>query len=87
MILADWSGADPHEYTAAAKLAVPRVGSEIANLMKSLVSQGADLDGFHLLGHSLGGQIAGEAGRQTLGPSGAGRITGERRLCDLDLSA
>ena len=75
----DWSGADPGEYGAAVRLAVPRVGSEVAHLMESLVGQGADPDGFHLLGHSLGAQIAGEAGRQTLGPSGAGRITGERQ--------
>ncbi|XP_052120834.1 lipase member H-like [Frankliniella occidentalis] len=75
VITVDWSGADTHEYSSAVKLAVPRVSTEVAEMVRLLAGQGLSLDDVHIVGHSLGGQIAGAAGSMVLGPAGAGRIT------------
>lgn len=76
VITVDWSGADPREYSSAVKLAVPRVANEVAGLIRTIQALGGDLNGVHVLGHSLGAQMAGLAGSMTLGPAGAGRVTG-----------
>ncbi|KAE8753049.1 pancreatic triacylglycerol lipase-like [Frankliniella occidentalis] len=59
VITVDWSGADTHEYSSAVKLAVPRVSTEVAEMVRLLAGQGLSLDDVHIVGHSLGGQIAG----------------------------
>lgn len=76
VITVDWSGADPREYSSAVKLAVPRVANEVAELIRLIANMGGDMNDVHLLGHSLGAQMAGMAGSLTLGPAGAGRVTG-----------
>lgn len=75
VVTVDWSGADPREYGSAVNLAVPRVASEVAELIRLMQSLGTNLNNVHVLGHSLGGQISGQVGKQVLGPAGAGRIT------------
>ncbi|XP_034241107.1 pancreatic triacylglycerol lipase-like [Thrips palmi] len=76
VITVDWSGADPREYSSAVKLAVPRVANEVAELIRMIHGLGGDLNDVHVLGHSLGAQMAGMAASLTLGPAGAGRVTG-----------
>ena len=62
-------------YIAAADNARP-VGQHIAELIDFLVAQtGAKLGDFHLIGHSLGGHVAGFAGSSTTTGKVA-RITG-----------
>jgi hypothetical protein len=51
-------------------------GAHIAELIDFLVTQaGARLEDFHIIGHSLGGHVAGFAGKSTT-TGKVGRITG-----------
>jgi hypothetical protein len=55
---------------------VPPTGAHIAELIEFLVAQtGAKLEDFHLIGHSLGAQVAGFTGKGTT-TGKVGRITG-----------
>ncbi|XP_026284863.1 phospholipase A1 member A-like isoform X2 [Frankliniella occidentalis] len=77
VILVDWSAVDSHIYPLTVARSVPMAGAEIAELIKALVQQrGAREDDMHIIGHSLGAQIAGVAGSIALGPAGKGWITG-----------
>jgi len=71
----DWEvlAADP--YTAAVANARP-TGEHIAELIDFLVAQtDAKLEDFHIIGGSLGAQVAGFAGNSTTSGK-VGRITG-----------
>ena len=73
VVIVDWkSGADfPY---AQASSNTQLVGAEIAKLIKVLVEKtGADINEFHLIGHSLGSHVAGYAGERL---TNLGRITG-----------
>jgi pimeloyl-ACP methyl ester carboxylesterase len=62
-------------YIAAVLNARP-TGAHIADLIEFLLAQtGARLEDFHLIGHSLGGQVAGFTGNSTTTGKVA-RITG-----------
>ena len=62
-------------YTAAVENARP-TGAHIAELIEFLVAQtGAKLEDFHIIGHSLGGHVAGFAGK-SIKTGKVGRITG-----------
>jgi pimeloyl-ACP methyl ester carboxylesterase len=72
----DWSvlAAAPN-YIAAALNTRP-TGAHIAELIDFLVTQtGAKMEDFHLIGHSLGGHVAGFAGK-SINAGNVGRITG-----------
>lgn len=75
MITVDWGNGSGFPYSeAAANTRV--VGAETARLIRYLNTRhGADLDRFHLIGHSLGAHIAGYAGHRV---PGLARITGKR---------
>ena len=73
VITVDWrKGADYPYAQAASNCQI--AGAEIAKLIKILVSKnGANIDDFHLIGHSLGSHVAGYAGERL---ENLGRITG-----------
>ncbi|XP_053611599.1 phospholipase A1-like [Plodia interpunctella] len=78
-IAVDWSqGARNIDYfQSVAK--VPDVGKRIANLIKFLNQEtGASFDNMHLIGHSLGAHVVGNAGREVENITGAkvARVTG-----------
>ncbi|MEJ1270943.1 pancreatic lipase related protein 1 [Cricetulus griseus] len=73
-ICVDWKGGSRTTYTQATQN-VRVVGAEVAYLANLLQSElGYSLNNVHLIGHSLGSHIAGEAGKRTFGAMG--RITG-----------
>lgn len=74
MILVDWSKGNAFPYEkATANTQV--VGAEIALFINYLIEQhGARASDFHVIGHSLGSQVAGYAGARV---PGLGRITGQ----------
>lgn len=75
VILVDWSKiAGGIDYINIAKRTVD-VGSCVARFLEFLVEKGADLDDFHLIGHSLGAHVAGFAGA-ALRNGTVARITG-----------
>ncbi|XP_055976734.1 pancreatic lipase-related protein 2-like [Sorex fumeus] len=73
-ICVDWKGGSHAEYTQAVhNLRV--VGAEIAYLIQELSTKlGYSPENVHIIGHSLGSHVAGEAGRRLEGR--VGRITG-----------
>lgn len=72
VIVVGWSGGAGFPYTQA--VANTRVvGAEVARLIQHLKVAGVPLDNVHVIGHSLGAQVAGYAGART---PGLGRITG-----------
>ncbi|KAK3919627.1 Pancreatic triacylglycerol lipase [Frankliniella fusca] len=76
VILVYWGPVDGGVYPLTVKTVVPKVGAEVAALVKALVEhRHANEDDFHLIGHSLGSQIAAVAGHLALGPD-KGWITG-----------
>jgi pimeloyl-ACP methyl ester carboxylesterase len=76
----DWSVLSPSpNYIAACRNAV-LTGEHVAELVEFLVAEaGAHLKDFHIIGHSLGGQVAGFAGNSTKTGKVA-RITGKNRV-------
>ncbi|CAO2585946.1 Pancreatic triacylglycerol lipase, partial [Lemmus lemmus] len=73
-ICVDWKGGSRTTYTQATQN-VRVVGAEVAYLANLLQSElGYSLNNVHVIGHSLGSHIAGEAGKRTFGAMG--RITG-----------
>ncbi|KAL7727932.1 hypothetical protein ACLKA6_019493 [Drosophila palustris] len=69
VIIVDWARAR-FEY-ATAVLAVPGAGDKVGDMIKYLVdSHGMDLDDLYVIGHSLGAQVAGYAGKRV----GQGKI-------------
>ncbi|XP_074141337.1 pancreatic triacylglycerol lipase-like [Sminthopsis crassicaudata] len=73
-ICIDWKKGARTEYTQASQN-VRVVGAEIAYLVEVFKTEfGYSLDDVHIIGHSLGSHIAGEAGRRLNGL--IGRITG-----------
>lgn len=73
-ICVDWKGGSRATYTQATQN-VRVVGAEVAYLVNVFKNDlGYSLDNVHLIGHSLGSHIAGEAGKRTSGA--IGRITG-----------
>ncbi|XP_056385437.1 pancreatic lipase-related protein 2-like [Hyla sarda] len=68
----DWSGGSGGDYLRTMNN-VQVVGAEIAYLINSIVENyGCSLSAIHMIGHSLGCQICGEAGKRQ---QGIGRIT------------
>jgi len=78
VILVDWQQAakGPNYYQAVANTRT--VGAMIARLCQYLHGLGADYKNFHMIGHSLGAQIMGYAGKeiQRLEGKNLGRISG-----------
>ena len=76
IIITDWSKGNGFPYEkAAANTQV--VGAEVALFIRYLIDQhGAKAADFHIIGHSLGAQVAGYAGERV---EGLGRITGNAR--------
>lgn len=74
----DWGVLCPSpNYIAACRNAV-LTGEHIADLVEFLVEKkGARLEDIHIIGHSLGGQVAGFAGNSTR-TGKVGRITGQQ---------
>nr|XP_034372384.1 pancreatic triacylglycerol lipase isoform X2 [Arvicanthis niloticus] len=73
-ICVDWKGGSRATYTQATQN-VRVVGAEVALLVNVLQSNlGYSPNNVHLIGHSLGSHVAGEAGKRTFGA--IGRITG-----------
>ncbi|XP_062959081.1 pancreatic triacylglycerol lipase-like isoform X2 [Cynocephalus volans] len=73
-ICVDWEGGSRTTYSKATQN-VRIVGAEVAYLVEFLQSSfGYSPSNVHLIGHSLGSHVAGEAGRRTNGA--IGRITG-----------
>ena len=74
VILVDWSKGNGFPYEkATANTQI--VGAEIALFINYFISDhGARATDFHVIGHSLGGQISGYAGARV---NGLGRITGK----------
>ena len=71
----DWEVLAANPYATAVQN-TPLTGAHIAELIEYLVAQtGAKLEDFHLIGHSLGGQVAGFAGK-SITTGKVGRITG-----------
>ncbi|XP_077295951.1 pancreatic lipase-related protein 2-like [Arctopsyche grandis] len=62
VICVDWGKGASALYNTAVGY-VPGVGTFIAKLVDWLVNQGANVNNFHLMGHSLGGHITGIAAR------------------------
>ncbi|KAM6956607.1 inactive pancreatic lipase-related protein 1-like [Aplochiton taeniatus] len=73
-IVVEWKSGLKTQYTQAANNARV-VGAQVAHLINFIKSKmGQKTDRFHLIGHSLGAHVAGEAGSRTKAP--LGRITG-----------
>jgi pimeloyl-ACP methyl ester carboxylesterase len=71
----DWGVLAANPYASAVANARP-TGDHIAELIDFLVAQtGAKLEDFHIIGGSLGAQVAGFAGNSTT-TGKVGRITG-----------
>ncbi|CAH2239519.1 pancreatic triacylglycerol lipase-like [Pararge aegeria] len=74
VIVVDWSGAASGVYTTSVR-AVPDVGRHLANFITFLFrTSGGNWNNIHLIGHSLGAHIVGNAGRAA--PSRPVRVTG-----------
>ncbi|XP_056385717.1 pancreatic triacylglycerol lipase-like isoform X2 [Hyla sarda] len=70
--IVDWSGGSSAIYFQAINN-VQVVGAEIANFINTIVKHfNSSLSGIHMIGHSLGGQVVGEAGKRR---PGIGKIT------------
>jgi pimeloyl-ACP methyl ester carboxylesterase len=73
IIMADWSKGNGFPFEKATSN-TQVVGAEIALFINYLIAQhGSKATDFHVIGHSLGGQVAGYAGERVVG---LGRITG-----------
>ncbi|PRD31119.1 UNVERIFIED_CONTAM: Pancreatic lipase-related protein 3 [Trichonephila clavipes] len=73
VIIVDWSDWNGFPYTQAVANARV-VGAHVAKLIRHLMeNKGAIPQSFHLIGHSLGGQVSGWAGERI---PDLGRITG-----------
>ncbi|XP_036988775.2 pancreatic triacylglycerol lipase [Artibeus jamaicensis] len=73
-ICVDWKGGSRAEYTQASQN-IRIVGAEVAYFVEVLQTAfNYSLSNVHIIGHSLGSHVAGEAGRRTNGT--VGRITG-----------
>ncbi|EDW14514.1 phospholipase A1 [Drosophila mojavensis] len=67
VIVVDWARARSIEY-ASSVVAVPTVGTKVANMINYLVSDhGLRLDTLYVIGHSLGAHVAGYTGKNTNG--------------------
>lgn len=76
VIVVDWSDiACSFNYFGAA-LRSEDVGVYLSELIEFLVSQGTDINKFHLIGHSLGAHVAGAAGKAIRNAGMVPRITG-----------
>ncbi len=84
MIAVDWSkGANVVKYWKAAA-STNVVGAIVANFIRKLVEiKKADIERFHIIGHSLGAHISGVVGYKFPYPK-VGRITGQ--LCLIENS-
>ena len=72
VIVVGWSGGAGFPYNQA--VANTRVvGAQVAGLLHVLAEFGVNVENVHVIGHSLGAQVAGYAGART---PGLGRITG-----------
>lgn len=73
VIVVDWGTIAQESYLTAVA-AVPAVGRHLGNFIKWLTTLGVTYDKVHVVGHSLGAHVAGNAGRATEGK--IKRITG-----------
>ncbi|XP_034831715.1 pancreatic triacylglycerol lipase-like [Maniola hyperantus] len=74
VIVLDWSRAAAGTYTLSVR-AVPDVGRHLANFLQFLFSTaGGNWNNLHLVGHSLGAHVVGNAGR--FAPARPVRVTG-----------
>lgn len=82
MITVDWSrgtrGIRYDKSTANTRVVGATVGKMVEALMKNA---GVSLGNVHLIGHSLGAQIMGYAGKELRHLGKVGRITGKLRNC------
>lgn len=62
VIVIDWGIGASADYVTSARY-VPLVGSKVGELIDWLNILGVPFSNFHILGHSLGGHIAGISGR------------------------
>ena len=66
----DWNRLANYEYSISARRNTKAVGAYIGQFISFLTSIGVSLDDITVVGHSLGGQIAGYAGASTGGKLG-----------------
>lgn len=79
VIVVDWSDLASSFYTTAAA-GVPSVGEYLGNFLVWLLDlTGGSWDDMHMVGHSLGAHVVGNAGRVVNGS--VARITGEWICC------
>lgn len=62
VIVIDWNAGASTDYIRAVRY-VPLVGAKVGELLDWLNTLGVPFSNFHILGHSLGGHVAGISGR------------------------
>ncbi|XP_032592024.1 lipase member H-A-like [Drosophila grimshawi] len=66
LIILDWAQLAGGDYALDAVVNVNRLGSHLATVLLEMFDQGLDIEKLHIVGHSLGGQLAGNTGREIL---------------------
>lgn len=75
LIVLDWGELADGNYIFDAVVNAKQLGPELAKVLLEMFDHGLDINKFHIVGHSLGGQMAGIIGREILK-----RTKGEKKL-------
>lgn len=62
IIIVDWAPIAKNVFYFLPMMDTKKVGGQVARLVNFLVENGAQLENFHLIGHSLGAHVCGYAG-------------------------
>lgn len=66
LIILDWTQLADGNYLLEAVPNCKKLGHKLATVILAMINSGLDVDKLHLVGHSLGGQLAGYAGRTVI---------------------
>lgn len=75
LIVLDWGELADGNYIFDAVVNAKQLAPELAKVLLEMFDHGLDIEKFHIVGHSLGGQMAGIIGREILK-----RTKGEKKL-------
>lgn len=70
IIVMDWGSLAEGNYVLDAVVNAKQLGPRMADVLIGLFDAGLDVERFHLVGHSLGGQLSGIIGRNVIAKSG-----------------